>query len=384
MKKWVFFLCCLLVIAVVAFVIITRNNNSTIDSLNKDLFESRTKINDLEGQAAENEKKIQELDNQVKDLLTGRDQLVADNGRLTESLDTMTHNLSSSQQKLQGILYILTDGEQGAFDGVLSPFMKIYGDAGLDSPYFAAVDHVTEHKLMAPVGEETFGAAEKATLGEFALGWAAIRNLPGEEQEALDALLNAEKTWLSAQAPAEAAATEGPAAEATAPEEPAAEVPATEEPAAEAAVTEEPQAEEAATEEPAAEEPAAEETVTEEPAAEAAATEAPAAEETPAEDPAAEAAVTEEPAAEETPTEEPAAEAAVTEEPQAEEPVTEEPAAEDGTIILTRERLVNLCKAVCFESDLAYPEIVLPESTETDANRGDLAIALTALDQIEK
>ena len=329
MKKWLFVLCCLLVIAVVAIVVIMRNNDSAIDSLNKDLYESRTKISSLEEKAAENEKQIQDLDAQVVNLTAERDKLTEDNGRLaedngrlTESLENVNRNLSSSQQKLQGVLYILTDGAQGAIDSILSQYVKIFRDAGLDSPYFDAVGHAAEHKLMAPREEDVFGVWEKATLGEFASGVYAVKNLAGTPAEAAAAVLEAEKAWLAAQAPAEEPATEEPAAEEPAAEEPAAEEPAVEEPAAE---------------EPAAEEPAADEPAAEEPAAE---------------------------------------------EPAAEEPVAEEPADDENTV-LTRERLLALCQAICHENGQALPEIVFPESEESDANRGDLAIALTALDSMK-
>ena len=351
MKKWLFVLCCLLVIAVVAIVVIMRNNDSAIDSLNKDLYESRTKISSLEEKAAENEKQIQDLDAQVVNLTAERDKLTEDNGKLTESLENVNRNLSSSQQKLQGVLYILTDGAQGAIDSILSPYVKIFRDAGLDSPYFDAVGHVTEHRLMNAADEEVFGVWDKATLGEFATGVYAVRNLSGTPAEAVAAVLDAEKAWLESRQPAEEPAAEEPAAE-----EPAVEEPAAEEPAAEELAAEEPAAEEPAAEEPAAEEPAAEEPAAEEPAAE-------------------------EPAAEEPAAEEPAAGEPAAEEPAAEEPAAEEPVVEDETTVLTRERLLALCRVVCDESSQVFPEIVFPESNDTDANRGDLAIVLTALDR---
>ena len=355
MKKWIFVLCCLLAVAVVAIVVIMRNNDSAIDSLNKDLYESRTKINSLEEKAAENEKQIQNLDAQVVDLTAERDRLTADNGRLTESLESVNRNLSSSQQKLQGVLYILTDGEQGTIEGILSPFMKIFQDVGLDNPYFDAVSHVTEHKLMNPREEERFGVDEKATLGEFAEGLYAIRNQTGTQADAVKALLNTERAWLEAQeSEATLEAAENPDAE-----------PSTEEPAAEEPAAEEPAAEEPAAEEPAVEEPAADEPPADEPAAEEPAVEEPAAEEP----------VAEEPVAEEVP------EAPAVEEPQVEQAAE---ATEDGTSVLTRERLLSLCKAVCRENNWTLPEIVFPESEETAANRGDLAIALALLDRIEK
>ncbi len=400
MKKWIICLCCLLLTAVIAIFVILQNNNTRVDELNKELYESRTEISSLKEKAAEDEKRIQELDTWVGDLTAERDQLATDKGELEESIENMNRNLTSSQQKLQGVLYILTDGVQGNIESVLSPYMKIFRDVGLESPYFDAVSHVIEHKLMSAREEELFSVDEKATLGEMAEGLYIMKHLTGTRTDATNALLNTEKTWLSSQQPAEEtpaeeeapaeeseevadASTEEPAAEEPAAEEPAAEEPAAEEPAAEEPAAEEPVAEEPAAEEPAAEEPAAEEPAAEEPAAEEPAAEEPAAEESAAEEPAAE-----EPAAEESAAEEPAAEEPAAEEPAAEEPAAEtapaEEVADDESTVLTRERLLALCKAVCYENGWAEPEIALPESGETEANRGDLAIVLAMLDQIEK
>ena len=71
----------------------------------------------------------------------------------------------------------------------------------------------------------------------------------------------------------------------------------------------------------------------------------------------------------------PTAEAAA--EPAAEE--TAEEAIEDETLILTRERILSLCGAVCAEAGKELPEISFPAAGAEEATRGDLAIALAAM-----
>ena len=91
-------------------------------------------------------------------------------------------------------------------------------------------------------------------------------------------------------------------------------------------------------------------------------------EEIPAEQPA------EEPAAEQ-PAEEP-----VAEQPD-EEPVAEQPAEEPAVV---REALLNSAETICKAAGLTMPEITLPETDLGYATRGDLAMVLAALDQMEK
>ena len=393
MKKWLIALCCVLVAAAIAIVTILNNSNSRIDTLNQDLGNIQAEYNTLKEKNEKDEQTIQDLNHQVAELTTEKDRLTAENGQLNETLEGLNRNLSSSQQKLQGVMYILTDGAQGNIESILSPYIKIFGDVGVNSPYFDAVDYVNKHKLMAPMEEEVFGVAEKATLGEMAEGLYLIQGKTGTRAEAVTALLQAEKAWLAAQAPIEAA--EPSAEEATEPATEEDAAPAAEDAAAPAAEAEAaPAAEDAAA--PAAEAeaaPAAEEAAAPETEAEAApAAEAAAAPETEAEaTPAAEEAtapVTEaeaEPAAEDAA--EPAAETKA--EPAAEEaaepaaePVAEETAEEaieDETLILTRERILSLCGAVCAEAGKELPEISFPAAGAEEATRGDLAIALAAM-----
>ena len=208
MKKWIIALCCALIAAVIGIVAVLNNSNARIDTLNQDLHDRETEISNLEEKAAEDEKTIQDLTLQVEGLASEKDALAAENGRLTESIETMSQNLSSSQQKLQGVLYILTDGEQGNIEGVLTPFMKIFQDVSLDSPYFSAVDYVTEHKLMSAQEEEVFGVDAPATLGEMADSVYVLKNLTGTRSDAVASLLLTEKAWIGAQAEAEEAVEE--------------------------------------------------------------------------------------------------------------------------------------------------------------------------------
>ncbi len=393
MKKWLIALCCIVLAGAVAFVTVVNNKQGQIDTLNKDLSDVQAENNILKEQGEKDAQAIADLNKQVETLTAERDTLTEENGKLTETLDGMNRNLTASQQKMQGILYIMTDGAQGSIDSVLSPYVKIYADVGVDSPYFDAVDYATVKELMEARGEETFGAAEPATLGEMADGLYRIQGKTGTQEEAVAALLETEKAWIAAQTPVtedlpaaeEAPAAEEPTAETSAEEASAEEAPAAEEPAEEAPAAEEPAAEAPAAEEPAAEAPAEEASAAEEPAEEAAT------EETAAEVPAAEAPA-EEASAAEAPAEEPAAEAPAAEEapaedaPAAEEMPAEETAAEvpaeDGTTILTRERLTALCRAVC-GSEKEVPAIVFPEQEAEEATRGDLAMVLQALDQLK-
>ena len=405
MKKWLIVLCCIVLAGAVAFVTVVNNKQGQIDTLNKDLSDVQAENNSLKEKGEADAKTIQDLNQQVTDLTSERDALTEENGRLTENLNSLTSNLTASQQKMQGILYIMTDGAQGSIESVLSPYMKIYADVAVDSPYFDAVDYVSEHKLMDARGEETFGAAEAATLGEMAEGLYRIQGLTGTQEDAVAALLETEKAWIAAQTP-----TEEPVAEETVTEEAPAEEAAAEDHTAEEGVTEEAPAEATAEEVPEAEKPAAEaateeapvaempveETVTEAPADEEAATEeGPAeasAEEVPEAEKPAEEAVTEEAPvaeapAEEAVTEEAPAEEAVTEEVPAAEAPAEETAAEEPAVIedasteLTKERMFALCKAICGDKEL--PEIVLPNAEAAEATRGDLAMVLQALDQMK-
>ena len=382
MKKWLIALCCILVAASIAFVTVLNQRNTQIDTLNQDLGNLQAEYNHLKEKSDHDDETIQQLNQQVDTLTQEAERLTAENGTLSESLDGMTRNLSASQEKLQGVLYILTDGAEGNIDSVLSPYVKIYEDVPLNSPYFDAVNTAVSQGWLQPLGENVFGAAESATLGEFAQGLALLQgNTDASEADSVAALLAMEQAWLASLAPAEEAveAEEAPAEEAAyaaaeaeeAPAEEAADVTADAEeaPAEEAAdVTaeaEEAPAEEAAEVTAEAEEAPAEETV--EAAAET--------EEAPAEEAVEAAAETEEAPAEETV--EAAAEA---EEAPAEEAadVTAE-AAEDGTLVLTRERLTALCKACCFTAEKEPPEILFPESDAEEATRGDLAIVLVQL-----
>ncbi len=376
MKKWLVFLSCLLIIAVIAIAVILNNNNDRINTLNQDLYNSRTEVNTLKEKSEEDKVTIEDLHQQIETLNADKSTLIAENENLNAenvsltaekdalnaSMESLSTHLSSSQQKLQGVLYILTDGEQGNIEGVLAPFIKIYQDVSLENPYFDAVNHVSDLKLMLPREEEVFGVDEKATLGELAEGYYAISKLQGTRTEAAADLLQQEKTWLAAKA--ENAGT--PADEADVTETGAAAEPAAEEPAEAAAEPEAEEPEEAAAE-PAAEEPAetAAEPAAEEPAEAAA---EPAAEE-PAE------------AADEPTAEEPAEAEA---EPAAEEPEAAAEPEEDENLILTRERLLSFCEAICYAKEWEMPEIVFPESDEPEANRGDLAIVLMKLNEAEK
>ncbi|MBR2823328.1 MAG: hypothetical protein IKE24_06570 [Clostridia bacterium] len=420
MKKWLIALCCIVLAGAVAFVTVVNNKQGQIDTLNKDLSDVQAENNTLKEKGEQDAKTIQDLNQQVEALTAEKDVLTAENGQLTENLEGLTRNLSASQQKMQGILYIMTDGAQGSIESVLSPYMKIYADVAVDSPYFEAVDYVVEHQLMDAQDDENFGAAEAATLGEMAEGLFRMQGLSGTREEAAANLLETEKAYLAAMTPAEENAVDGtaeetPAAEEAAVEETVVEAPAAEETVAEEAAAEAPTAEapaeeavaeEAAAEAPTAEAPAAEtpaeeapaaadETVAEEAAAEAPTAETPAAE-APAEEAAAEeAAAVAETAAEATTAEEAAAEAPAAEAPTAEEAVAEEatveaPAeaaeavaeeapVEDSSTVLTRERILALCKAFCGDQEM--PEILFPETEATEATRGDLAILLKTLDQ---
>ena len=316
MKKWLIALCCVLAAAVIAFVVV-MNKNTSIDNLSRDLGDLQAEYNSLKIKNEKDGTTIQDLNQQVegltadKDNLTAeRDKLTAENNRLNETLESLNKNLSSSQQKLQGVMYILTNGEQGTIDGILSAFMKVFSDVSTSSAYFEAVDYVNEHKLMNPLGDEVFGVTEKATLGEFADSLYRLFGKTGTTAEATEALLKTEQAWLASQAPIKEEAAEE-------------------------------QADAAA--EPAAEEPG----------------EAPAAEE----------------AAEET--EAPAAEEAAPEEGEA--AGTAEPAAEDENTVLSRERILSFCSAVCAENGTETPEIVFPAAESEYAVRGDLAIAIMKL-----
>ena len=371
MKKWLIALCCVLIAAAVAFVTVVNNKNTSIDTLNKDLSDIQAEYNTLKDKNEKNEKTIQELNQQVDELTAEKDGLNAENGRLNETLEGLNRNLSSSQQKLQGVMYILTDGAEGKIDSILSPFMKIFQDVGTDSAYFEAVNYVHEHKLMDPIEDEVFGVSEKATLGEFA---DSLHRLQGERsssiEEAVTELLEMEQVWLAKLETAEEAAEEPDEANEETVEEPAeATAETAEEPAEAMAETAEEPADAMAETADDMQEAATEEAdeVMDEAAAELTEETAEASEET-SEDTAPEA-------------EEPIEEA--TEEDASEKTVeTAEKDSEDETLVLTKERILSFCNAVCSIKGTEMPEIIFPDA-EADAVRGDLAIVLMKLAQAE-
>ena len=338
MKKWLIALCCILLAGVVAFVTFMSNSNSRLDALNRDLGEVQAENNSLKEKAGQDEKTISDLNSQVENLTAENreltetvDTLTVQNGQLNETLDSVNRNLSSSQQKLQGVMYILTDGVQGSINSVLSPYVRIFQDVPLDSPYYDAVRFVTDWNLMVPAGEDVFGAYERTSLPEVAQSLARLQGKDVTAEEAAASLLETEQAWLASRQDekAEEAAEPAPEAAEEAPAEEAAE------PAPEAA--EEAPAEEAA-----------------EPAPEAA-------EEAPAE----EAAEPAPEAAEEAPAEEAA------------EPAPE--AAGADTSVLTRERLLSLCGAYAAENGKDLSQVAFPESESEEALRGDLALVLVLL-----
>ncbi len=431
MKKWIVALCCALAAAVIAIVAVLNNSNSRIDTLNQDLHSREAEISSLQEQAGEAEKTISDLTGQVESLtaekeglaaekaglIAENEGLAAENVRLTATLETVNQNLTSSQQKLQGVMYILTDGQQGSLEGFTSEAaMKVYQDVALDSPYFLAVNFVAGRGLMVPDSAEVFGVDAPATLGEFAESLNALQGVTGTREGAIAALLQAEKDWLDAQAaaaraeeepvqelaPGEAAQAEAetavkPDAEAPAGEtaEAPAEAPAEETAEAPAETAAEEAAEapaEAAAEAPAeaaAEAPAGE--AAEAPAEAAAEAPAEAAAEAPAEAPAEVPAETAAEAPAETAAEAPA-EANSSDTPAQEteitasssRPATEATssgvAMEDGAdteeITLTRERLLTLAQAVCSRNGWTLPEFTFPNPEAADATRGDLALVL--------
>ncbi len=364
MKKWLIALCCVLAAAVIAFVVV-MNKNTSIDNLTRDLGELQEEYNSLKLKNEKDGTTIQDLNQQVegltaeKDNLTAeKDKLTAENSRLNETLESLNNNLSSSQQKLQGVMYILTNGEQGTIDGILSAFMKVFSDVSTNSAYFEAVDYVNEHKLMNPLGDEVFGVSEKATLGEFADSLYRLYGKTGTTAEAAEALLKTEQAWIASQVPLKEEAAEE---QAETSEEPPAEEPA--EAAAEETVE---AAEEAAPETEKAAEP--DETA-----------------ETPAEPAPEEKTAAEEPAGAEDTAEE--AETVTDKAPEgAEENAsqTTEPAEADEGLVLTRERILSFCKAICAEKETEMPEIVFPASENEYAVRGDLAIAILKLAKAEQ
>ena len=413
MKKWLIALCCVLVAVVVAFVTVQNNSNSQIDRLNTDLGDMSEEYNTLKEKAEKDEKTIADLNQQVEALTGETARLTAENSQLNESLETLTLRLSNSQEKLQGVMYILTDGAEGHIDSLVSPYVKIYEDVPLNSEYFEAVNYVTGHGLMAPLGENVFGAAEKATLGDLASGLYALQGRTGTAEEALAALLLAEQT-VTESLPEEASAAEQ--AEETAEEteaaaeeaEETAEAPSEEtEETAEAPAEEVSAAEKAA--EGAAEVPAEETAEAAEAPAEGTETAAEAAEET-ADVPAGE--TEETPEAAEVP-EETAAEAPAEETAEAAEAVTEEAgeaaeetaeapaeeaeesaeepaeaaaeaaekAPEDSATILTGTRFLALINVYCAENGTEVPAFTLAGSEEDEILRGSLAVYLQMLAQ---
>ena len=215
MKKWLIALCCVLVAASIAFVTVLNQRNTQIDTLNQDLGNLQTEYNHLKEKSDADDETIQQLNQQVDSLTQETERLTAENGTLSDNLDGMTRNLSASQEKLQGVLYILTDGAEGNIDSVLSPYVKIYEDIPLNSPYFDAVSQAVAQGLLQPMGENVFGAAEAATLGEFAQALAILQGRTDEAPEdSVAALLALEQAWIASQQPAEEAPAEkAPAAE---------------------------------------------------------------------------------------------------------------------------------------------------------------------------
>ncbi len=196
MKKWLIGLCCVLAVTAIAFVTVVNNQNGRIDTLNKDLGEIQTEVNTLKEKNAESEKTIQGLNEQVDSLTTERDQLTAENGKLAEDLENLNRNLSSSEQKLQNVMYILTDGAQGSIDSMMDILTKNAEEA-------AAEEVPAEEKLAEEVPAEEKPAEE------------AVTEAPAEEKPAEEAPAE--------EKPAEEAPAEAPAAEAAPAEAPAAE-----------------------------------------------------------------------------------------------------------------------------------------------------------------
>ena len=65
MKKWLVFLSCLLIIAVIAIAVILNNNNDRINTLNQDLYNSRTEVNTLKEKSEEDKVTIEDLHQQI-------------------------------------------------------------------------------------------------------------------------------------------------------------------------------------------------------------------------------------------------------------------------------------------------------------------------------
>ena len=196
MKKWLIALCCILIAGVVAFVTFMSNSNSRLDALNRDLGEVQAENNSLKEKAGQDEKTISDLNSQVENLTAENreltetvDTLTVQNGQLNETLDSVNRNLSSSQQKLQGVMYILTDGVQGSINSVLSPYVRIFQDVPLGSPYYDAVRFVTDWNLMVPAGEDVFGAYERTSLPEVAQSLARLQGKDVTAEEAAASLL---------------------------------------------------------------------------------------------------------------------------------------------------------------------------------------------------
>ena len=255
MKKWIAALCAVVIIAGAVIGIIANNGNQRVDALNKDLADRQTEIDSLLRQTEADAETIKDLNVQVEQAKETIDGLTAENGRLSGEIEQLNTNLSSSQQKLQQIITIITGEAENA-----SP----YTDVAADSAFFPAVSYVVEKGLMEARAEDLFGLEEPATEEEWALASARLEGFaPAAETAEEPAAETAEEPAAETAEEPAAETAEEPAAETA--EEPAAET--AEEPAAETA--EEPAAETA--EEPAAEtaeEPAAE--TAEEPAAETA------------------------------------------------------------------------------------------------------------------
>ena len=421
MKKWIAILCAFVVAASCLAVYIHVNGRQQIDGLNQDLADREKEIESLTQQAETDAKTIQELTGKVTEAEETITVLTAENDGLKAQIVELEDNLSDSQVKLQSILDIIT----GAPAGETAAAVR-FTDVPEDSPYFSAVAAMTEKGLMAPVSEDVFGVDQPAALAEWAQALCALRgeNLSGEE--AIEALVQSGILTLAAEEAAAEAATEEAAetveeaAEETA-EEAAEAVETAEEIVEEAAETVEEIVEDAAetaaeaaedaaetVEEAAAEETAeAAETVEEsaEEAAEETAETAETAEEA-AEETAEEAAETVEGTAEEAAetveeaveeaaekvtetVEEVVEEAAETVEEAAAEEAAEtaeevaEEAAEEatGVQLLTKDTLLASFNAYCDARGMVAPELSFP-TENADPTRGDMALALYALDQM--
>ena len=114
MKKWIAALCAVVIIAGAVIGIIANNGNQRVDALNKDLADRQTEIDSLLRQTEADAETIKDLNVQVEQAKETIDGLTAENGRLSGEIEQLNTNLSSSQQKLQQIITIITgEAENG-------------------------------------------------------------------------------------------------------------------------------------------------------------------------------------------------------------------------------------------------------------------------------